>query len=621
MALVTILEEQGLAFVLQDGEAGAAVEAPKPLIMDETYTVLWDGTKYECVAFGLDGEIVAIGNEIILGVDNGIPFVVMYAPAGTYAEAPFFVLGSIYDTADATHTVGIYQGEDEEPEEPPVPEDPEGIVLKDRNGNDVAYYGIETVTFDTTTEGKQQTFTKGEAVEGLEIEPDFSGGDMAVVAPDGKLVKSATVKKPEALVPENIREGANVGGVVGSAFVPVLETAEVELNFADGDQTVAPSSEDKALSEVTIKKPLALTPENIAEGVTIAGIGPGTHSGGSSGSYIACTLNDAGEIVAARPVGYTTIPTGCFAYMESLKTIDFTGSPGITSIGAHAFRGCTSLTTVQIPESVTSIGQSAFYGCTKLSNITIPNKVTSIGTYIFYQCEALTSIVIPNNITSIGKYSFCKCTALTSITIPNSVTSIGDYAFDGSALESIAIPNSVTSIGNYAFRNCSALSNVTIGSGVKTIGNYAFNQCKLLTSITIPNNVTSIGTNMLQSCTALTSVSIGSGVTIVNTSLLQGCTSLTNVTIGSNVTSIENQAFYQCTALVSITIPAKVTNIGYAAFALCSALTSATFADSTTWYTGGSKGATTNKVNYITDKSYAATYLWSTFTYYYWTKV
>ena len=79
--------------------------------------------------------------------------------------------------------------------------------------------------------------------------------------------------------------------------------------------------------------------------------------------------------------------------------------------------------------SVTSIGLWAFKECSDLTSVTIPNSVTSIGDYAFFYCNGLTSVTIPNSVTSIGDYAFWSCDGLTSVTIPNSVTSIGCYAF------------------------------------------------------------------------------------------------------------------------------------------------------------------------------------------------
>ena len=85
---------------------------------------------------------------------------------------------------------------------------------------------------------------------------------------------------------------------------------------------------------------------------------------------------------------------------------------------------------VIIAQGVSSIGDHAFYGCTSLTSVTIPNSVTSIGSFAFFKCYNLTSITIPNSVTSIGNGAFYGCTSLTSVAIPDSVTSIGDYAFD-----------------------------------------------------------------------------------------------------------------------------------------------------------------------------------------------
>ena len=133
----------------------------------------------------------------------------------------------------------------------------------------------------------------------------------------------------------------------------------------------------------------------------------------------------------------------------SLKNVIITCG---TSIGNGAFRYCTSLTSITIPDSVTNIGASAFYECTGLTSIIIPDSVTNIGAEAFKSCHSLTSVTIGNSVTSIGNGAFRYCTSLTSIIIPNSVWSIGSYAFyDCSNLTSVTIPDSVENIAEYAF--------------------------------------------------------------------------------------------------------------------------------------------------------------------------
>ena len=64
----------------------------------------------------------------------------------------------------------------------------------------------------------------------------------------------------------------------------------------------------------------------------------------------------------------------------------------VEMIGEYAFRDCTSLTSITIPETVFEIGSSAFQGCTSLTSVTIGSDVTSIGYYAFSGCSSLTSV-------------------------------------------------------------------------------------------------------------------------------------------------------------------------------------------------------------------------------------
>jgi hypothetical protein len=317
------------------------------------------------------------------------------------------------------------------------------------------------------------------------------------------------------------------------------------------------------------------------------------------------------------------------------KNVTYNGTTySVTSIGYGAFYGCSSLTSITIPNSVTGIGYHAFYGCSSLTSITIPNSVTSIGNdafmgcssltspvynahcfaYMptsysgayaipdgiknivggaFYKCSSLTSVTIPNSVTRIGTHAFFACSSLTSVSIPNSVTYIEDLVFSGcDSLKSITIGNGVTDIGNQAFCGCSSLTSITIGNGVTKIGDEAFYGCSSLTSITIPNRVWRIGKGAFRNCSLLTSIIVDKNNTaydsrencnaIISTttnSLITGCQT---TIIPNSVTSISQGAFQGCSLLTSIAIPNSVTSIGKDAFYGCSLLTSITIPNSVT---------------------------------------
>ena len=299
---------------------------------------------------------------------------------------------------------------------------------------------------------------------------------------------------------------------------------------------------------------------------------------------------------------------------------------GVTNLGYGAFRDCSNLAVVRIPNSVASISNDVFENCGELTSIIvdednpvfdsrndcnaiietstntlvrgsnstiIPNSVTSIGVSAFADCVGLISVIIPNSVTSIGYNAFYNCSELSGVTIPNGVTSIASATFSGcSKLTSVVIPNSVTNIESNAFYDCSELTSVVIPDSVKSIGYSAFYGCSGLTSIEIPKSVASIGNSAFCDCSGLTSIIVDEDNSvydsrnncnaIVETStniLMFGCN--TSI-IPKGVTTIDDYSFYNYSGLTSIVIPDSVTNIDFAAFYGCSGLTSVTILNGVT---------------------------------------
>lgn len=71
----------------------------------------------------------------------------------------------------------------------------------------------------------------------------------------------------------------------------------------------------------------------------------------------------------------------------------------------------------------------AFSGCSSLTSIEIPNSVAEIVNYTFENCSSLTSVVIPNSVTYIGASAFAGCSSLTTIFISGFASYISEKAF------------------------------------------------------------------------------------------------------------------------------------------------------------------------------------------------
>ena len=115
----------------------------------------------------------------------------------------------------------------------------------------------------------------------------------------------------------------------------------------------------------------------------------------------------------------------------------------VTAISPVAFKDCTALTSVSIPESVTAIGEQAFAGCTALDSVDISNLSAWCGIdfesesanpcyrahHLYLNGEEITDLVIPDSVPSISSFAFSGCSSFNSVSIPSTVREIGASVF------------------------------------------------------------------------------------------------------------------------------------------------------------------------------------------------
>ena len=151
-------------------------------------------------------------------------------------------------------------------------------------------------------------------------------------------------------------------------------------------------------------------------------------------------------------------------YENGVGIIEFDG-PVTTLSGLDGFSGafgnCTTLKSIEIPNTVTSVGYGTFFWCTALQNVTLPKNITKIEDFTFHNCESLEPIVIPEGVTSLGYRSFGANLKMTSVTLPKELVTIGGDAFCwNEALTTITIPEKVTTIGDRAFTGSKLLTTI-----------------------------------------------------------------------------------------------------------------------------------------------------------------
>ena len=322
------------------------------------------------------------------------------------------------------------------------------------------------------------------------------------------------------------------------------------------------------------------------------------------------------EITIAKSV--TSVGTSAFEGCASLTDVSFEFGVDRLTLGNAAFKNCTALESIEIPQRVRGkydsskyimyygIGGSCFEGCTKLKNVTfeadlgmLNNYSMTFGDAAFKDCTSLESITLPNYLRSIncsdggeewiepaiGADCFVGCDKLADVIIPDSVSPagsilakayiIGDRAFKGLKLLKSINLTAVTGLSNSVFEE-TGLESVEIPETLQSsynwytgIGEATFKNCKNLASVAINSkNLPSLAVELFAGCSALEEITVPASTTTISTSVFKDCTNLKKVTFATatNGTTklryVHANAFENCTSLTELTLPATVTTLG-----------------------------------------------------------
>lgn len=563
MARETILAEQTITDFVYSEEYGCYLTEIYPstvtLVAGEKYEVVWNGEAFSCEAVDIGSLFetgVAIGNGMAFGFSgNNEPFIIAAVPIN---EA--MILVSLEGKTE--NTVAIYQ------------EDANAIVLKDRDGNDVAYEGVTNIRV-INSNGEYRSFTEGEALSDVEIPLDLSEGDQTITAPDGYLVKSAIIQKPSTLIPSNILKDVDIAGVVGTAsggggggsaenYDDEPEWID-DICFWDCDGTLIhriPVSEAANLQELpsvpehdgltftgwnyTLEELRAVTyPRDVGAMYTTSDGKTYIKLNITNNSYLAPSLNfsqtvdggvsiDWGDGTAAETISGTGIVTKSHTYSalgeyEIVLTI---------ADGCDVVLGGGSYTTSFIYGNNT--GYRPYY-----KEIRCGKNIVGLNDYAIYCFEELELLVLPNNQSELPDYSLYNLYKVKTLTIPRGVTTIGNSALYQSGSKNLSVsgtilslPETANSIGNGNGSNRSArrlilpdkittlpkslvnsyfsAQRVYMSDNVTTMGDQNFTGLNSLKKVKLPSNLTSVGTYFLCNCYQLGTVRIPDGLTTIN---------------------------------------------------------------------------------------------------------
>ena len=266
--------------------------------------------------------------------------------------------------------------------------------------------------------------------------------------------------------------------------------------------------------------------------------------------------------------------TQCVYNAAGTVTVPATlGGAPVAALAEEAFRGCSDVKEVVLPETLLTIGDRCFEFCFGLLRVDLPESLLALGTAAFHDCVALQSIRIPASTDRIGFCPFSECTSLRSLTVDpaNPVYySAGNCLIErasgtllvGCSFSEIPQDGSIRAIAESAFEYCREITAVTVPAGVETLGDYAFAGCDAITQLQLPDGLKQIGQFAFYNCSQLRALDLPDSVEQIGAYAFCNCDRLTALELPESLTEISEYLLYLCPRLLRVTIPRGIRSIG-----------------------------------------------------------
>lgn len=240
----------------------------------------------------------------------------------------------------------------------------------------------------------------------------------------------------------------------------------------------------------------------------------------------------------------------CFENNKIITSLDFSMCDHLTLIGEGAFKDCTYLSEVKIPDQVSVFNDRLFKNCINLTSVTA-NGVTQIKDEVFTECMMLQNLLGFDNLTSIGDLAFYNCQTLRNFISGKKLTKIGEECFGNCVnLEKINLNGTLTAISRYCFSGCVNLTEFSMSNSqnasLKVIGVDAFANCRSLTQLDFSqtSSLTQLGEGCFSNCTSMLGIKFSKSLNTIAADSFSGCTNLSELQLNStDVVTLNSQIF------------------------------------------------------------------------------